>query len=93
MSVKKGETSASIAHRREGVLHAGHVLGARLLRHLEPPALLLRQQCDRRRHRLGEELRALAAAEHQQPERLSGIGGVVGGLGGFEHGRAAPDCR
>ena len=35
--------------------------------------MLVRQQRDRRRHGIGQELRALAAAEDQQPERLAGL--------------------
>ena len=71
-----GEEGQHLRHHAElgiGRLDAADVVGARLLRDEEARALLRRQSGDRGRHRVGEELRALAAAEDEQPERLAGL--------------------
>jgi hypothetical protein len=54
---------------------ADEMHGPDIARHLHG---LFRRQRRLRRHRLGEELRALAAAEHQQPERLFATATAVG---------------
>ena len=70
-----------------GRLDPADILGPRLLGDLQPRALRLRQCRKRRRNRIGEELRALAAAEHQQPERLAGSRRRVGRCRCLDDGR------
>jgi hypothetical protein len=48
--------------------HLLDILGATLLRHLQPAAEMLRQQAEAARHHIGQDARALAAARHQHAE-------------------------
>ena len=52
-----------------GRLHPLDVVGTRLLGDIKPLALRIGKQSNRRRHRIGKELFALAAAEHHNAER------------------------
>lgn len=77
-----------------GRLHPRHVIRPGLLGDDQPLALRIRKQRDGPRHGIGEELGALAAAEHQQAERLLAGRRRVRRLGRLQHRR--PDriaCR
>lgn len=62
-----------------------HVLGAHLLGELQPRAQVRRQERQRGRHGVGEEARALAAAEHQKPEFAARDRRVVGDRRRLDH--------
>ena len=57
------------AEREVAVLHRGQVLGPDLLHEVEAGAQVRRQPLDGLGHDLAHHLGALAAAEHQQPQR------------------------
>ena len=57
------------AQPRVGLAHARQILVARLLGEQQPRAQRRVEPLDRRRHDLGHDARALAAAEHQQAQR------------------------
>ena len=66
------------AHADIGLARLLHVLRPRLLRHDDAKPHVGRQQRKRARHELGEGMRALAAAEDEEAERLVlGIGGSI----------------
>ena len=64
------------------------VLGARLLHHVEAMANIHRQERERRRHRLGKEARALAAAEDQQRQPSVRLRRVIGTPRRIDDGRS-----
>ena len=64
-----------------------HVLFPALLDDRQGAAHGMRQVTDHLRHQLGEVPRSLAAAEHQQIERLAGAGRRVGPVAGRQHAR------
>ena len=81
------------AEPRIGVAHAVDVLRTALLRDAEQAPHLCRQRRDRRRHEVGHEARALAAAEDQKTERLARAARRIGRAGRLDAPTRAPGSR
>ena len=69
------------AGRSVGLAHAVDILRPALLHDAHLAAHALRQRRDRRRHRIGQEAGALAAADDEQAERIVGGARRIGGPG------------
>ena len=74
------------AEARIGRAHDVDVLGAHLLHDAQTRAHALRQALDGRRHDLGHDMRALAAAEHQKTQSLVRRRRAVGRCRCRDHG-------
>ena len=76
-SAKNGATSAATCSLRIGLADPRDILLARLLHDLQPHPQTRLEPLDRRRHDIGHDARALAAAEHEEiaAGRLASSGG------------------